>query len=144
MTRACIELADQAPQGGADLDLSALTALLVESDSRRLADGFVILSKGRYIGMGTGADVMRALQNSRVLAGRYTNPLTLLPGQVPINEHLDRLLARKVAFTAWFVEVAPDARVERLRGLRKRRRAHSRRARLVESECQHGVDFAGT
>jgi hypothetical protein len=73
--------------------LSALTALLVESDPRHVADGFVIVSQGRYLGMGRTADVMRALQSSRVLAARYTNPLTMLPGQVPINEHLERLLA---------------------------------------------------
>ena len=92
--RPCIEFADRAPiKVEADLDLAALTAILVESDARRMADGFVIVSRGRYLGMGTSADVMRSLQSSRVLAARYTNPLTLLPGQVPINEHLERLLA---------------------------------------------------
>src|SRR5258708_1693583 len=107
-SRPCVEFADRAPiHVEPDLDLAALTALLVESDARRLADGFVIASHGRYIGMGTSSDVMRSLQSSRVLAARYTNPLTLLPGQVPINEHLERLLGGKVPFTAWVVEVAP-------------------------------------
>jgi CBS domain-containing protein len=89
----------------ANLGLAALAALLAETDSRRLADGFVIVSSGRYVGMGTAGDVVRSLQSSRVLAARYTNPLTMLPGQVPINEHLERLLAGRVPFTAWFVEV---------------------------------------
>ena len=104
-SRPCVEFADRAPiHVEAELDLTALTAILVESDARRLADGFVIASHGRYLGMGTSGDVMRSLQSSRVLAARYTNPLTLLPGQVPINEHLERLLAGKVPFTAWFAE----------------------------------------
>jgi GGDEF domain-containing protein len=144
MERACIEVADEAPiKVEADLDLGALTALLVESDPRHLADGFVIMSQGRYLGMGTTADVMRALQTSRVLAARYTNPLTLLPGQVPINEHLERLLAGKGAFSAWFVEV------DQLRGLNDAvgfqqgdALIHSA-ARMLESLCQPGVDFAG-
>ena len=144
LTRACIELADQSPiKVEPDLDLSALTALLVESDSRRLADGFVILSKGRYLGMGTGGDVMRALQNSRVLAARYTNPLTLLPGQVPINEHLERLLARKVAFTAWFVEVDQMRGLNDCVGFANGDALIHSVARLLEGECEHGVDFAG-
>src|SRR5207237_9071273 len=43
--RPCIELADPAPiRVEAELDLGALTAILVESDARRLADGFVIVS----------------------------------------------------------------------------------------------------
>jgi EAL domain-containing protein (putative c-di-GMP-specific phosphodiesterase class I)/GGDEF domain-containing protein len=142
--RACIEFADRAPiKVEADLDLAALTAILVESDARRMADGFVIVSSGRYLGMGASADVMRSLQSSRVLAARYTNPLTLLPGQVPINEHLDRLLAGRVPFTAWFIEV------DQMRGLNDSEGfatgdalIHST-ARLVESACAHGIDFAG-
>ena len=142
--RPCVEVADESPiRVEARLDLGALTALLVESDARRLGDGFVIVAQGRYLGMGTSADVMRALQTSRVLAARYTNPLTLLPGQVPINEHLERLLARKVAFTAWFVEV------DQLRGLNDcagfehgDALIHST-ARLLEEVCQPGVDFVG-
>ena len=111
-TRPCVEFADTAPiHAEANLGLAALAALLAETDSRRLADGFVIVSNGRYVGMGTAGDVVRSLQSSRVLAARYTNPLTMLPGQVPINEHLERLLVGRVPFTAWFVEV------DQMRGL---------------------------
>jgi EAL domain-containing protein (putative c-di-GMP-specific phosphodiesterase class I)/GGDEF domain-containing protein len=144
LSRPCVELADNAPiKVEPRLDLSSLTALLVESDSRRLADGFVILSQGRYIGMGTSNDVMRSLQSSRVLAARYTNPLTLLPGQVPINEHLERLLARKVPFTAWFVEVDQMRGVNDCVGFAQGDALIHSVARLLESECAHGVDFAG-
>jgi GGDEF domain-containing protein len=93
--------------------------------------------------MGTSRDVMRSLQSSRVLASRYTNPLTLLPGQVPINEHLERLLARHVPFTAWFVEI------DQMRGLNDTAGfAHGdalihAAARLLEEACEPGVDFAG-
>jgi GGDEF domain-containing protein len=144
LPRACIELADATPiKVEPDLDLSALTALLVESDSRRLADGFVILDKGRYLGMGTSNDVMRSLQSSRVLAARYTNPLTLLPGQVPINEHLERLLAREIPFTACFVEVDQMRGLNDCVGYAKGDALIHAVARLIESECAHGIDFVG-
>jgi EAL domain-containing protein (putative c-di-GMP-specific phosphodiesterase class I)/GGDEF domain-containing protein len=142
--RPCMEFADRLPiKVEAGLDLAALTAILVESDSRRMADGFVIVSGSRYLGMGASADVMRSLQSSRVLAARYTNPLTMLPGQVPINEHLERLLAGRVPFTAWFIEM------DQMRGLNDSEGfsagdalIHST-ARLLESACEHGFDFAG-
>jgi EAL domain-containing protein (putative c-di-GMP-specific phosphodiesterase class I)/GGDEF domain-containing protein len=144
LSRACIEVADLAPiRVEADLDLAALTALLVESQARHLAEGFVILSKGRYLGMGNSRDVMRALQNSRVLAARYTNPLTLLPGQVPINEHLERLLAAQVPFTAWFVEVDQMRGLNDGAGFEKGDALIHDAARLIEAACQPGVDFAG-
>ncbi len=144
LSRACIEVADEAPiKVEADLDLGALTALLVESDSQHLADGFVIVSRGRYLGMGASQDVMRSLQNSRVLAARYTSPLTMLPGQVPIHEHLERLLAAQVPFTAWFAEI------DQMRGLndgvgfaRGDALIHAT-GTLLEAACDAGVDFVG-
>jgi EAL domain-containing protein (putative c-di-GMP-specific phosphodiesterase class I)/GGDEF domain-containing protein len=144
LSRPCLELADDAPiRVEADLDLGALTALLVESDPRHLADGFVIMSSGRYLGMGISADVMRALQNSRVLAARYTNPLTLLPGQVPINEHLERLTASHVPFTAWFVEVDQMRGLNDGAGYEKGDALIHHTARLLEGACSAGVDFVG-
>ncbi len=142
--RPCIEFADRAPiKVEAKLDLAALTAILVESDARRMADGFVIVSEGRYLGMGSSGDVMRSLQSSRVLAARYTNPLTMLPGQVPINEHLERLLAGRVPFTAWFIEVDQMRGINDTEGFAHGDALIRSTARLLESACEHGIDFAG-
>ena len=142
--RPCIEFADRAPiKAEASLDLSSLTAILVESDARRIADGFVIVAGGRYLGMGASAEVMRSLQSSRVLAGRYTNPLTMLPGQVPINEHLDRLLSGRVAFTAWLIEIDEMRGLNDAEGFTAGDALIAATARLLEHECQHGIDFAG-
>ncbi len=142
--RPAIEFADRAPiRVEASLDLAALTAILVESDARRFADGFVIVSGGRYLGMGASRDVMRSLQSSRVLAARYTNPLTLLPGQVPINEHLERLLAHHVPFTAWFVEVDQMRGLNDTAGFAKGDTLIHATARLLEEACEPGIDFAG-
>jgi EAL domain-containing protein (putative c-di-GMP-specific phosphodiesterase class I)/GGDEF domain-containing protein len=142
--RPCIEFADCAPiKVEADLDLAALTAILVESDARRMSDGFVILARGRYLGMGASREVMRSLQSARVLASRYTNPLTLLPGQVPINEHLERLLARAVSFTAWFVEIDEMRGLNDTEGFDKGDALIHAAARLLEQACEPGLDFAG-
>jgi len=144
LLRPCSEVADDAPiRAEAELELGDLTALLVESDARRLADGFVIVSGGRYLGMGTSGAVMRALQSSRVLAARYTNPLTLLPGQVPINEHLERLLASRARFTAWFVEVDQMRGLNDSEGFEKGDALIHAVARVLESVCRPGLDFAG-
>ena len=140
----CIEHAERAPiRVDATLDLSALAAILAESDAARLADGFVIVSDGRYVGMGAAADVIRSLQGSRVLAARYTNPLTLLPGQVPINEHLERLLARKVPFTTWFIEVDEMRGLNDCEGFAAGDALIGSPARLLEQACEPGIDFAG-
>jgi EAL domain-containing protein (putative c-di-GMP-specific phosphodiesterase class I)/GGDEF domain-containing protein len=144
LARACTDVADESPiRVEADMDLSALTAILVESDAQHLADGFVIMSGARYLGMGTSQDVMRALQNSRALAARYTNPLTMLPGQVPINEHLERLLASQVPFSAWFVETDQMRGLNDCDGYSRGDALIHATARLLEAACTTGVDFVG-
>jgi GGDEF domain-containing protein len=143
-SRACVDFADRAPiRVEAGLDLSALTAMLVESDARRMSDGFVILDRGRYLGMGATRDVLRSLQSSRVLAARYTNPLTMLPGQVPINEHLQRLLERQVPFTAWFVEIDAMRGLNDTAGFEHGDALIRAVAEMLEQACEPGVDFAG-
>jgi GGDEF domain-containing protein len=142
--RPCIEFADRGPiKVEAEMDLAALTALLVESDIRRMSDGFVIVSKGRYLGMGTSRDVMRTLQSSRVLAARNTNPLTLLPGQVPINEHLEKLLARHAPFTAWFAEIDQMRGLNDTQGFTKGDALIHATAEMLEEACEPGLDFVG-
>jgi EAL domain-containing protein (putative c-di-GMP-specific phosphodiesterase class I)/GGDEF domain-containing protein len=141
---ACGECMDSAPlRAEAELDLPALATLLAESDPGRLADGFVIASHGRYLGMGRAQDVIRALSEAQVVASRYTNPLTELPGQVPINEHLDRLLSRAVSFTAWSVEVDQMRGLNDAGGFRKGDALLGATARLLVEACEPGVDFAG-
>jgi GGDEF domain-containing protein len=115
----------------------------VEADARRLADGFVILSRGRYLGMGRSQDVLRSLQGAQALAARHTQPLTLLPGLVPIHEHLDKLLARRVAFSVWIAEIDELAGLNDVAGFAQGDALIHAAARLLESACEPGVDFAG-
>jgi len=142
--RPCMEFADTSPiRVEAGLDIAALVAILIESDSRRLSDGFVVSARGRYLGMGASQDVMRSLHEARVLAARYTSPLTLLPGQVPINEHLERLLAARSRFTAWYLEIDQMRGLNDGEGFRKGDALIHATARLIESACEEGIDFVG-
>jgi EAL domain-containing protein (putative c-di-GMP-specific phosphodiesterase class I)/GGDEF domain-containing protein len=142
--RPCVEACDASPiRVEGDLELAALVAILLESSAARFADGFVILSRGRYLGMGSSQDVMRALQDSQLVAARHTSPLTLLPGQVPINEHVERLLRAGVAFCAWYAEVDRMRGLNDGEGFRRGDQVIHAAARLLESVCEPGLDFVG-
>lgn len=144
LQRPCVEFMDAAPiRIDGELELPALAAILVESDAKRFGDGFVIASRGRYLGMGRSQDVMRALQDAQVVAARHTSPLTLLPGQVPIHELVEKLLKRLVPFTAWYVEIDQMRGLNDGAGFKKGDRLIHEVARLLESACEPGVDFAG-
>jgi len=88
-----------------DLNIHELSNLVVAADRRYLIDGFIIAEDGRYLGMGTGFELMRKITELQISAARYANPLTGLPGNVPINETIDRLLEAQVPFMVAYVDL---------------------------------------
>ncbi len=63
-----------------------------------LAEGFIVTQDGLYVGIGSGHALLRELTELQVKAARYANPLTLLPGNVPITQHIERLLDSELPF----------------------------------------------
>jgi GGDEF domain-containing protein/EAL domain-containing protein (putative c-di-GMP-specific phosphodiesterase class I) len=74
------------------VNLCELTELVVGADPRHLISGFIITDQGRYVGMGSVQDLVREVTAMQMEAAKYANPLTQLPGNVPINQHIDNLL----------------------------------------------------
>lgn len=66
---------------------------------------FIILRDGRFLGIGRMRDVLRRITDLQIRNSRYANPLTLLPGNVPIHEHLDELLASGAEFVTAYCDV---------------------------------------
>ncbi|AMC35839.1 GGDEF domain-containing protein [Janthinobacterium sp. B9-8] len=85
--------------------LQELSQLVTAADHRHLADGFIIIEQGHYLGMGTGHDLMRAITELQIRAARHANPLTLLPGNVPIEEQIEILLTEQRYFTAAYIDL---------------------------------------
>ena len=102
----CTKLMDRQPLiVDASLSLAALSQLVVAADRRYLVDGFIITKDGRYLGVGTGHDLMRSITEIQINAARYANPLTLLPGNVPINERIDEFIDQDIPFVAVFADL---------------------------------------
>jgi EAL domain-containing protein (putative c-di-GMP-specific phosphodiesterase class I)/GGDEF domain-containing protein len=78
---------------------------LSQSAQHQLLDGFIITEGGRYIGIGSSQSLMAVITDMQIRAARYANPLTQLPGNVPINEHIERLLARAAPFAACYCDI---------------------------------------
>jgi len=90
-----------------DEDATVQEAGLIVSRSarRHIYDGFIVTRNGSYIGIGSAHDLMGMITEMQIQAARYANPLTQLPGNVPINEHIERLLERKVSFHACYFDI---------------------------------------
>ena len=75
------------------VSLPELSQIVVGADPRHLISGFIITDSGRYLGMGSVQDLVREVTAMQMEAATYANPLTQLPGNVPINQHIDNMLA---------------------------------------------------
>nr|WP_245964740.1 phosphodiesterase [Trinickia dinghuensis] len=87
------------------MTVEQMAKLLASDDQRYLADGFVITDEERYVGLGTGENLVRAVTEVRIEAARYANPLTFLPGNIPISSHIARLVEHRAEFYACYVDL---------------------------------------
>lgn len=88
-----------------DRDVRELIGILTSNDQRYLTEGFIVTENGRYLGLGTADQLIRNVTESRIEAARHANPLTLLPGNIPITEHIGRLLRADGEFVACYVDL---------------------------------------
>ncbi|KXB29513.1 diguanylate cyclase [Dechloromonas denitrificans] len=85
--------------------IQQLAMMLSLAPKHYLFDGFIVTDEGGYLGVGSSHDLMATITEMQISAARYANPLTQLPGNVPINEHIDRMLASDGEFVAAYVDI---------------------------------------
>lgn len=120
-----------------------LSGFLSEAEIRHFTDGFIITEQGRYIGTGTGQDLLREITKAQIETARYANPLTLLPGNVPINEHMEHLLQSGKQFTVCYADLDNFKPFNDVCGYRKGDELIQFTARLLSNYCDPIYDFTG-
>lgn len=142
--KSCTTLMDDAPiVTDKETSLQDLSRTIVDADRHHLSNGFIITDQGRYLGMGTGQDLVRELTQMQIHAARYANPLTQLPGNVPINEHIDLLLHSGAAFTACYADLDHFKPFNDVHGYRKGDDVIQLSARILGAHCDPARDFLG-
>jgi diguanylate cyclase (GGDEF)-like protein len=126
-----------------ETSLQELSYTMVQSDAHHLFNGFIITEHGRYLGMGTGHDLMREITQMQINAARYANPLTQLPGNVPINEHIDRLLHSGARFWVCYCDLDHFKPFNDVYGYRKGDDVIQLTGEILSSHCDPNRDFIG-
>jgi EAL domain-containing protein (putative c-di-GMP-specific phosphodiesterase class I)/GGDEF domain-containing protein/CBS domain-containing protein len=75
------------------------------TSAMRNDQAFVITDNGTYYGIATVLDLLAEITRQQIHNARHANPLTLLPGSVPTNEHINRLLSEKRAFCVGYFDL---------------------------------------
>ncbi|TXI81674.1 MAG: GGDEF domain-containing protein [Flavobacteriales bacterium] len=82
-----------------------LAIMLAAAPKHYLFDGFIVTGDGAYLGVGSSHDLMAMITEMQIHAARHANPLTQLPGNVPINEHVDRMIEGDYPFVAAYIDI---------------------------------------
>ena len=140
----CMAYANHSPRVvELDYDVDELVGILTSQDQRYLNDGFIVTDNGRYVGLGTGDQLVRSVTEARIEAARHANPLTFLPGNIPISMHIDRLLDSGTEFVACYADLNNFKPFNDLYGYWRGDEMIRLVARLCVQHCDARRDFVG-
>ncbi len=140
----CVRYADVSPLVvDIEDDLESLCDLLASRSKYFVPNGFLVTKHGRYFGVGNIHGLVREITRARVHEARYANPLTLLPGNVTINEHISHLLHDGIKFCACRCDLSNFKSFNDAFGYRRGDKAILMAARILAQACDGEQDFLG-
>lgn len=123
--------------------ISDLSELVVKKGKAAFTQGFIITDAGHYLGMGSGFDLMREVSEMQIIAARYANPLTGLSGNVPIQEHTERLLINEQSFVIAYFDLDQFKPYNDVYGFRRGDDVIKLLAKILRECSNTELDFIG-
>ena len=86
-----------------NISLSSVSTLMTNQEADTLNNEIIVVREGKFIGTGHLRDLLKRITELKIQNATYSNPLTLLPGNVPIHREVSRrLLANEDFYVAYF------------------------------------------
>lgn len=123
--------------------LEDVSYLLTEDMGQELIQDFVVVERGCYRGIGRTVSLLRAITDQQISSARHANPLTLLPGNVPIDERITQLLLDKTGFWVAYCDINGFKAFNDVYGYAKGDKAIMLLANLVSDVVNSECDFVG-
>ncbi|WP_417070879.1 GGDEF domain-containing protein [Niveibacterium terrae] len=142
--RPCTALMIDAPLiFDAGTSLQTMSEAVVATDVRHYTDGFIVTQGSEFAGMGSIADLMRAITEIQIHTARYANPLTLLPGNVPIHDYVDSLIEQQTHFVVAYFDLDNFKPFNDIYGYRRGDDLIQMTARVLAGASDEDLDFLG-
>jgi len=87
------------------LSMEQASVLISGQIGKQKALEFIITHNGEYQGVGSVIDLLKEITHLQINNARYANPLTLLPGNVPISKELDKRLQLNSSFVICYIDL---------------------------------------
>lgn len=88
-----------------DQSLVNLSRTITNVQGATNGDAFIVTCDGNYLGCGQFKDLLRRMTDLKVQSAQYANPLSGLPGNVPIQNAISKCLTKKVPFEVIYIDV---------------------------------------
>lgn len=123
--------------------LDEISQRLIEEDFHYLKQHFIVVNEGIYVGLGTTRRLLKQITQERIEKARYANPLTQLPGNVPINNELDKRLKRVLPFVFIYIDINDFKPLNDILGYQAGDLVITRLAELLLVHFNYKGDFVG-
>lgn len=111
-----------------------------EFDIRR---HIVITKEGEYIGLAPLRDILKHITEDKIRHAQHANPLTMLPGNVAINEAIEQRLRAKHRFSLAYIDLNHFKQFNDLYGYASGDSVIKLLADVTLQVCQHSQCFVG-
>jgi EAL domain-containing protein (putative c-di-GMP-specific phosphodiesterase class I)/GGDEF domain-containing protein len=123
--------------------LADVSRLLTDVAAGQVEQEFIVTRAGQYLGMVRVLDLLRRITDLQVRAARHANPLTLLPGNVPVYECIDDLLRRQASFAVAYCDIDHFKPFNDVYGYGRGDEVIKRLAELAVQHCDAERDLVG-
>ncbi|MCB1956825.1 MAG: EAL domain-containing protein [Rhodocyclaceae bacterium] len=142
--RSCTRFMDPQPRiMDCETPIDRLTEVLTQANQRYLRDGLIVTRAGSYLGLVSPDDLVRSVTERRIESARHANPLTCLPGNIPITEHLRRLIRRGGQFAVAYCDLSNFKPYNDLYGYWRGDEMIILASRILIEEADPALDFIG-
>src|SRR5690606_37353004 len=104
---------------------------------------FIITEQGSYRGVGSFMDLLRQITDLQLTIARHANPLTGLPGNVPLNEHIQHAIQQKRCVTVCYFDLDNFKPYNDTYGYNKGDKVINKTAKILSQHLDHEFDFLG-
>ena len=123
--------------------LETVSQLVIQRNRHQLQEDFIITEQGQYFGIGQVIDLLKMMTEMQIKSAKNSNPLTGLPGNLLIQEHIEQLLTNKKPFVACYFDLDNFKPYNDQYGYAKGDAILLCVAQLLQKHCQPELDFVG-
>ena len=88
-----------------NMSLQDVSQLMTMEDEIHIRQHFIITFQDEYLGMGRTRDLLKRITELQIQHARHANPLTHIPGNIPLKEQLKRVLIQKEDFSLIYFDI---------------------------------------